>query len=205
MINKFFICLLLSSTLYAQSAFDVLSKVQNKFQSINNFEASFSQTSIKSKGQAGIKLSGKFFYEKKNKFNVELNYANIICDGITVWNYNKSSKRVVVSDLINDPTSFSLERFIFDYPPQCTMTLVNDENVKKVGAQLELVPKNQKLKFKKAKISVTSDGMVSKMEITDFSDINYEFQFNEIKINQDLPDSKFTFSPPKGIQIIDLR
>jgi outer membrane lipoprotein-sorting protein len=43
------------------------------------------------------------------------------------------------------------------------------------------------------------------MEIIDAGGMRYAFQFTEIKINQDLPDSKFSFSPAKGTKIIDLR
>ena len=202
---KFFMCLLLSTALNAQSASDILTKVQNKFNAINNFSASFIQTYNKTPGQTGVKVTGKFFYKKKNKFNVELSAVNIISDGVTVWNYNKSLNRVVISNLEKDPTSFSLEKFIFDYPPQCVTKLIKDESFKNGDDLLELVPKNNNLQFKKARILVSYDGMISKLEITDYIDVQYVFQFNDIKFNQELPSTKFTYSSPKGIQIIDLR
>ena len=205
MIIKFFLYLLLSTALYAQSASDILAKVQNKFHTITNFSASFNQTFYKTQGKTGIHAYGKFFYKKKNKFNVELNAINIISDGETIWNYNKNSNRVVISHLEKDPTSFSLERFVFDYPPQCVVKLIVDENVKNGEQLLELIPKNQKLQFKKVRILVSPDGMISKLEVTDYIDGRYVFQFSDIKYNQDLPDTKFTYSLPKGIQIIDLR
>jgi outer membrane lipoprotein-sorting protein len=80
-----------------------------------------------------------------------------------------------------------------------------DENVKNGEQLLELIPKNQKLQFKKVRILVSPDGMISKLEVTDYIDVRYVFQFSDIKYNQDLPDTKFTYSLPKGIQIIDLR
>jgi chaperone LolA len=202
---KFFIWLFLSAALYAQSATDILNKVQNKFRAINNFSASFSQIYKQPQGQPGTKVSGKILYEKKNKFNVELNTISIVSDGETIWNYNKKSNRVVISNHEKDPTSFSLEMFIFDYPPMCDTKLIKDENVKNGDKLLELIPKNQKLQFKIIRILVNSDGMISNLEITDYMDIQYIFQFSNIKFNQDISDSKFTFSPPKGIQIIDLR
>ena len=205
MIIKFLMYLLLSTALNAQSASDILNKVQNKFRAINNFSASFSQIYRQTQGQTGTKVTGKILYRKKNKFNVELNTINIISDGETIWNYNKNSNRVVISNLEKDPTSFSLEMFIFDYPPMCITKLIKDENVKNGEELLELVPNNQKLQFKKIRILVNSDGMISKLEVTDYMDIQYIFQFSDIKFNQDIPSSKFTYSPPKGIQIIDLR
>lgn len=202
---KFLIYLLLSAALNAQSATDILNKVQNKFRSINNFSASFSQIYKQTQEQTGTKVTGKILYEKKNKFNVDLNTISIISDGETIWNYNKKSNRVVISNHEKDPTSFSLEMFIFDYPPMCDTKLIKDENVKNGDELLELIPKNQKLQFKIVRILVNPDGMISNLEITDYMDIHYIFQFSNIKFNQDIPGSKFTYSPPKGIQIIDLR
>jgi chaperone LolA len=197
--------LLLSAALNAQSASDILNKVQNKFRAINNFSASFSQIYRQTQGQSGTKVTGKILYEKKNKFNVELNTISIISDGGTIWNYNKNSNRVVISNLEKDPTSFSLEKFIFDYPPMCNIKLIKDKNVKNGEDLLELIPKDQKLQFKIIRILVNTDGMISKLEFTDNMDIQYIFQFSNIKFDQDISDSKFTYSPPKGIQIIDLR
>ena len=68
-----------------------------------------------------------------------------------------------------------------------------------------MIPKDQDLQFKIVKIWVSSDGMVSKLEIVDRGEMRYAFQFFEIKLNQDLPDSKFSFTTPQGIKVIDLR
>jgi outer membrane lipoprotein-sorting protein len=87
----------------------------------------------------------------------------------------------------------------------CNTKLIKDDNVKNGDELLELIPKDQKLQFKIIRILVNSDGMISKLEITDYMDIQYIFQFSNIKFNQDISSSKFTYSPPKGIQIIDLR
>ena len=202
---KFLIYLFLSAALYAQSASDILNKVQNKFRAINNFSATFSQIYKQTQEQSGTKVTGKILYEKKNKFNIELNAISIISDGESIWNYNKKSNRVVISNHEKDPSSFSLEMFIFDYPPMCDTKLILDENVKNGEELLELIPKDKKLQFKIIRILVNYDGMISRLEVTDNMDIKYIFQFNNIKYNQDIPDSKFTFSPPKGIKIIDLR
>lgn len=203
--SQFIIYLFISSVLFSQSASDILTKVQTKFRDINNFSATINQTYNKTQSQTGNKMTGKFLYKKKNKFNVEFGVTNIISDGETIWNYNKSSKHVVISNLQEDPTSFSLERFVFDYPSQCVMKLIKNNEAKNGDELLELIPNNQKLQFKKARILVSSDGMISKLEITDFTDVQYIFQFSDIKIDLDLPGTKFTYIPPKGIKIIDLR
>ncbi len=200
-----FFLFVISSLIFAQSANDVLKKIQNKFNSINNFTANFSQNYFNAQGKDAGKTNGKFSYKRKNKFIVDLKSQLIISDGQTVWNNDKRFNRVVISNLSDDPTSFSLEQFIFDYPPLCKSRVVKDETVASGEVLIEMIPKDQDLQFNIVKIWVSADGMVNKLEIVDRGEMRYAFQFSEIKINQDLPDSKFTFTTPKGIQVIDLR
>jgi len=200
-----FFLFVISSLIFAQSANDVLKKIQNKFNSINNFTANFSQNYFNAQSHDVGKANGKFSYKRKNKFIVDLKSQLIISDGQTIWNNDKRFNRVVISNLSDDPTSFSLEQFIFDYPPLCKSRVVKDETVTSGEFLIEMVPKDQDLQFKVVKIWASADGMVNKLEIVDRGEMRYAFQFSEIKINQDLPDSKFTFITPKGIQVIDLR
>lgn len=200
-----FFLFVISSLIFAQSANNVLKKIQNKFNSINNFTANFSQNYFNAQGHDVGKANGKFSYKRKNKFIVDLKSQLIISDGQTIWNNDKRFNRVVISNLSDDPTSFSLEQFIFDYPPLCKNRIVKDETVASGEVLIEMIPKDQNLQFKVVKIWVSAGGMVTKLEIVDRGEMQYAFQFSEIKINQDLPNSRFTFTIPKGIQVIDLR
>lgn len=193
------------SGLYAQSPKEVINKIQAKFNSINNFTAVFNQTFYNAHGSEGGKAAGKFSYKKNDKFIVELNNQIIVSDGKTVWNYDKKFKRVVISNFEDDPTSFSLEKFIFSYPPLCKAQIIKDEPVQNNEVILQLVPKDGDLQFKEVKIWKNNENLISKMQLVDIGDMKYSFSFSDLKVNQDLPDSKFIFNPPKGIQIIDLR
>lgn len=203
--TKLILLLLISSFLFAQSSNDLLKRVQYKFNSLSNFTADFTQAIYAAQGSNPAKLTGKFFYKRKNKFVVELKNETIVSDGNTIWNLNKKFNRVVISYFSDDPTSFSLERFIFYYPPLCKVRAIKDEHATAGEGILELTPKDQDMEFKSVKIWVDKEGLIATMEIVDRGDIKYNFQFSNFKLNQDLPDSKFTYNPPKGIQIIDLR
>ena len=197
--------LLVSSYAAAQSGSDVLRKVQNKFKSIDDFTANFVQTFGNTNDSKSGSMTGKFYYKRKNKFIVELSNQTITCDGKVIWNYDGRFKRVVISNVSDDPMSFSLEKFIFDYPPHCAVSVVKDKPVAQGEKVIELVPNDQSMQFKSAYIWVNRTGLISKMEIVDRGDINYTFQFSEFKLDQKLPDSKFIYYPPKGIKVIDLR
>ncbi|MCL4547463.1 MAG: outer membrane lipoprotein chaperone LolA [Bacteroidetes bacterium] len=203
--TKFLFLFLLSSFLFAQSGNEFLKRVQGKFNSIGNFTADFSQAIYATQGSNPAKVTGKFYYKKKNKFIVELKNEMIVSDGNTIWNLNKKFNRVVISYFSDDPTSFSLETFVFDYPPLCKVRLVKEDHAAHGEGILELTPKDQDMEFKSVKIYVNKEGLISALEIIDRGDIKYSFQFSNFKLNQSMPDSKFTYNPPKGIHIIDLR
>ena len=196
---------LISSFLFAQSSNDLLRKVQSRFSSLSNFTADFTQSINALQNARLTKVTGKFSYKRKNKFIVELKNETIVSDGNTIWNLNKKFNRVVISYFSDDPTSFSLERFIFDYPPLCKVRAIKDEPAAPGEGILELLPKDQDMEFKLVKIWINKDGLISSLEIVDRGDIKYDFQFSNFKLNQELSDSKFTYNPSKGIQIIDLR
>jgi outer membrane lipoprotein carrier protein len=194
-----------TSLALAQAPKELLQKIQNKFNSIDNFTANYTQVYYNLQGQGTGKTSGKFNYKRKNKFVVEIKNQVIVSDGTTIWNSDKKFNRVVISSFSDDPTSFSLERFVFDYPPLCKIKILKNEPAVSGESVLELTPKDQDMAFDDAKIWVNQDGMISKLEVTDRGDVKYLFQFADIKINQDLPDSRFIYYPPKGMQIIDIR
>jgi outer membrane lipoprotein-sorting protein len=93
---------------------------------------------------------------------------------------------------------------VFDYPPLCKNKIVTEES-SKGEICIDLTPKDQDMEFKYVKIWITNDGMISRIEVLDRGDMRYAFRFTDLKINQDLSDSRFTYYPPKGIKIIDLR
>lgn len=193
-----FVFVICSGFLFAQNSKEIINKIQAKFNSISNFSAHINQTFFNAHGTEGGKASGNFFYKKKNKFIVEINNQTIVSNGTIVWNYDKKFKRVVISNISDDPTSFSLENFIFAYPSLSKAQIIDNDI-------LLLTPKDNDLQFKEVKIWKTPDNLISKMELVDIGDLKYSFSFSDIKVNQDLPDSKFEFQVPKGTQVIDLR
>jgi len=202
--KKLFFLLLFSQIILAQSANDILKKAQAKFNSITSFSSNFSQVIISPEGKVSGKDNGTFIYKRKNKFIVDQKRSTIVSNSESVWNYDKKNKKVVISTFYDDPTSFSIERFIFDYPALCRIKFIKEESndIEKV---IQLIPKDDQLDVKEIKIWFNNNNLINRLEIVDLLDIRYSFSFTDIKENQDIPDSRFTFYPPKGIKIIDLR
>lgn len=188
-----FVILLILITQSVQTD-DVLKKLQDRFNSIDNFTADFKFTS------PAMNINGKFIYKKRNKFVIESEARKIVSDSKSVWNYDINGKRVMISDIGDEPSSFSIERYLFDLPQKCNVRNYRD---KKGKIYLELQPKSEE-DFKKIIIE-TSDDLFRKIEITDFNGEKHIIELNNIKTDVKLKEEIFTFVPPKGIRIIDLR
>lgn len=176
----------------------LLNKLQNHFNSVKDFSAALVQLN-----NGKVNLSGKLFFKKENNLRLELKNLTIVSDGKTNWNYNKKQKKVIISNYDeNDPSVFSLKRIIFDYPSKCEISekTENGENV------LVLKPQaNSGINADLIKISMTKENNVSKVSINDASGNIIEVRFSNYQINAEIPDSKFSFTPPEGTKVIDLR
>ncbi len=175
----------------------ILESLQKKFDSIKDITAGFVQSS-----NGNVNLYGKFYFKKKNNLRLELKNSIIISNGKTNWNYNKAENKVIISSYDeHDPSVLSLNNFINIYPTECNIELmeIKDQKV------LMLTPKKPGLNFKYVKIWTDSKHLISKMIIGDLNDVLIQIDFSDYKLNSNLPDSLFTFTPPKGSKVIDLR
>jgi chaperone LolA len=194
-----FLIIILVNSLNAQdNGKELLSTVQKKYKSINDLTADFRQ-SINSKSN----VTGKIQYSRGNKLRLELKNLIIISDGSNLWNYNKSQKKVVISRVSpDDPSFFSPDKFISGYPSKSDVTTEKEEGYD----LLVLVPrKESNLDFKKVKIWLDHEYLMTRILVENLSGAIMDFQLSNYKLNQNLPDTKFTFIPPEGTNIIDLR
>jgi outer membrane lipoprotein-sorting protein len=175
----------------------LLKSLQKKFNSIIDFSAEFRETS-----NGKVSLVGKLIYGKVNKMRLELKNLVIVSDGITNWSYNKKENKVIISNYDpSDPSIISLEKIINDYPSQCIVSSgkEDDSNV------LTLSPNKQGLNFKNAKIYINSSFLINKVNLTDQNNNSILIDFSNYQLNKDINTLTFTFSPPKGSKVIDLR
>jgi chaperone LolA len=189
--------IILTSNLIAQSNGEkVLKSLQNKFESINDLTVDVIQKS----GGKEV-LSGKLSFRKENKFSLDLKNNLIVSDGETIWNYNKKDNKVIINTVDEStPSFFSFNTFVYDYPAKCNVT--TEEN----GKILLFTPKsNSDLNFNKARLRVNNKDLVDKVILEGSDAGQIEVDFSNYKLNQNLSDSKFQFTPPEGSSIIDLR
>jgi outer membrane lipoprotein carrier protein len=192
------ITLIFCNSIIAQDdAKALLKDIQNKFDSINDLSAEITQL-VNGK----INLEGKVYYKKENHLRFEFNNMLIVSDGETSWNYNEQQNKVIITNYDTEGNKIlSLRQIIFEYPDECELSTYDSEGEK----VLQLIPQNNSLSFNSVKLFITDDNLISKVLIDDPSTGSIQVFLSNYKINKNLSDSLFSFSPPEGSQVLDLR
>ncbi len=187
--------------LIGQNNNKLLIAVQDEYNSNSSLSADFVLSLNKSGAKTGKKSaqSGKIFLGTENKLRVEMKGALVVCDGSTFWNFKKNENKVIINNFDpNDPSSFSIKTILNEYPKKCT---VEEEN-----NTIILTPKSDsELDFTKAEIWIDKRNLIQKIWIEYPSMGNFEISLSNYNLDQNIPQSEFTFTPPEGSKIIDLR
>jgi len=196
--------LLFANITFSQDAQEIIKKVQSKYNTIKDAQASYSQT-IKYSSGSSQSSSGTIYIQKEDKYRIESKNEVIVTDGVTSWSYKKKKKQVVIDNYKNDGNTFSPNKFLFSYPENFYSDLEGTETVSGTECYLLKLSPRHKGSVKSAKIWVdVSDNLIRKITINS-SESTSTYTLKKITLDAGLSSSKFTFSPPEGVEVIDLR
>ena len=187
-----------ATTSYSQSDADkVMKELQAKYDTIKDLSVEFTQSA-----NGKSKLEGMLFIKKENKLRIDAQNLIIVSDGTTSWTYNKKENKVIISSYDeNEPGVFSINELVYELPAQSDIELSNDngQNV------LKLTPNSYEYNFDNVKLWIGEDNLINKVELNDAAMGKVEVKFSNYQLNQNLIDLGFSFTPPEGSRIIDIR
>lgn len=196
--------ILISSVSNAQDAQEIIKKVQSKYENITDAKATFTQT-LKSSGGKANSSSGVIYIKKEDKYRIEAGGQVIITDGKTSWSYSKKRKQVVIDNYKDDGNSFSPNKFLFNYPENFYSDLDGEENVGGVDCYIIKLSPRSNGSVKSAKLWVDkNEDLIRKINIITNESSN-TYSLKDISLDAGLSSSKFSFTPPEGVEVIDLR
>lgn len=198
---KILLLLFIPAFIYSQSAREVLSSLQTKFQSTKDFTADFVQVTKTGSDKKEFRSSGKIYYKKGNKFKIEMKDQLLVTDGKTVWNHNARQNKVIITNYASEPSVLSLDKYILEYPRQCEPSFAGNSGNKII----ELKPKKKNAGFKEIIIFPSETSILSKVEFTDANGNYFSFEFSNVKLNENLSNRQFSYTVPKGTRTVDLR
>ncbi|MGL6268153.1 MAG: LolA family protein, partial [Chitinophagaceae bacterium] len=147
---------------------------------------------------------------KGMKYKVLITGQEIICDGKTIWTFDKSANEVQVSTLDNSAGNITPQKLFTNFYDKDFLYIQNDDVQRggKVYQVVELTPIDKTKPFFKVQIEVdkVARSIVS-TKVFEKNGNRYTYSINSMSTNADIPDSTFVFDAKKypGVEVIDLR
>jgi len=186
------------------TAQDIIQNVQNTYKDIDDAKASFSQT-VKYNSSKSQTSSGTLYIKKENKYRIETSSQILVTDGTTSWSYSPGKKQVVIDNYKETGNSFSPNKYLFQYPENFYSDLSGTETMGgKDVYVLKLKPREGGM-VKSATLWVGKDDWLIKKIFIQTDESTTTFNVKNIQINPGLSNSKFTFTAPEGVEVIDMR
>lgn len=192
----------------AKTILDDLSKTTKTYKTISS---DFVLTMFNKDKKQTEKQTGKVVV-KGQMFKLEIPGNNIVCDGKTIWNYNKDAKEVTIksydpnnNDQLNPSKIFTIYETGFKYK------YVAEEKVGTILCHtIDLFPSVDQGKKKYHSIRIYIDKtkkQVIKMKVTMKDQSTNVYEIKAFKPNVEIADASFVFDtkPFKADQIIDER
>ncbi|MBF8295596.1 MAG: cell envelope biosis protein LolA [Bacteroidetes bacterium] len=186
---------------------EITDRMQKKYESIQDASARFTQHVRFGFSKIEQSFAGTLKMKKPNRYRVETEYQTLVTDGTTVWSFSPVNKQVLIDRYKETPDSFTPEQFLLNLPSNYYATLLQPESgSEKSVITLKLVPKDDQSFIKSMKVWVDEGSwVVKKVEMLDVNDTEKTYTVQEIKINTNLRDTTFVFTPPLGTEVVDLR
>ena len=189
---------------------EVVAKVQRLYDTHEDFKANFVQESIvkslgkkqMSEGTVYFKKPGKMRWNYQKPFKQE-----IVSDGKTLWNYRAEDKQVMVGQMSQTvqgkvPSTFlaGLGNLQRDFQARW-----GKEPSPREPYSLELTPQDIQGSLEKLFLLVDRESyQILQARIQDVMGNTTQITFSKIQFDNRLPDSLFTFTPPKGVEVFNL-
>jgi chaperone LolA len=152
-------------------------------------------------------FAGTLMMKKPNKYCLESEYQTFVTDGVTVWVYSAANKQVIIDKYKENTNSISPEQFVLRLPSDYYTSITDIEQTGSGRTiQLKLIPKDDRSFIKSVKLTVEeSDWLIRRIVITDVGGTETSYAVRDIKLNTNIPDKKFSFEIPGGVEVVDIR
>jgi outer membrane lipoprotein carrier protein len=196
----------IGQTAAAQDADAVFQRLRDKYQTIQSLRAEFTQTMTSAYTDGESSFAGQLVLEG-DKYRVETGSEVLIVTDTETYVYRPNEKQVLINDVVEDDNSFSPSDFLLNYDERFDVSSV--ETVTIGGTRhykLRLTPKKADSFFQEATLWVrNSDTIITRVEVLDVNDTKMVFSLKNIQLNPRIDAKTFSFTPPQGVEVIDLR
>lgn len=193
--------LLLSLGLVASSAWaDAADELARLLQPLASISGNFQQTLLDERGKQMQKSSGNFSVKRPGKLLWQTGQPFsqlLVTNNQQLWLYDPDLEQVTIRKVDNrmkETPALLLGGQVGD--------IRGSFNVTSNRGTYQLTPKRASAPFKSMEIRFNRGGLPQDMTVRDEMGQTTKIQFSGVQANPRLPDSLFTFKPPKGTEIV---
>ena len=186
---------------------EITERLQQRYEMIDDATARFEQHVRFGYSSIEQTFNGSLILKKPNHYRIESEHQTIVTDGVTVWAYTPANNQVVVDHFKENQNSLSPEQFILNLPTDYYSTLLAPEEAAGTTLlTLKLTPRDDRSFVKYVKVWVEEKSwMIRKILILDVNDTETTYTIKDMKLNTNVQETAFVFSPPPGTEVVDLR
>ncbi len=186
---------------------EITQKMQDRYEMIDDASASFTKHVKLGFSDIEQTYAGTIVIKKPKMVRLESENETIVTDGVTVWMYSPVNNQVIVDKYKENQNSVSPENFLLNVPQNYYATLLSEAKEKgELTATIKLVPKDDRSFIKSVKIVVEEKTWdVRTITIDDVNDTETSYTVKDLKLNTGIPDKTFRYTPPPGVEVVDLR
>lgn len=181
--------------LSSQTKEDIFEKLKSKFQNIENISFNF-------KSINDHNLNGQIIADKYNKYSITYPDRKIICDGISVWNYSKNEKQMIISKFKTN-SSAAIHSIFFDILKKYHAYDLKSEVISN-KTYYRVYLKSNDNEVNNITITVSPKNEIFSLNFS-IDNSSGNFRILNLKINQKINKKIFEIKTPQGVEIIDLR
>lgn len=185
-----------------ENATEVLKKAAARFD--KNVSFTVTMTVLDSKKQEKAHQSAQVRYNK-GKYRLTLPDQELICDGTTVWHWNKTAKEVTINNMVDDDIDLlNPGRLLAGYGKSFKAKYIRTDD--DGTAIVDLQPRSTR-SFHKIRLFINEeDGLLRRMEVHKYDSGRENYDITDFKRASNAA-SQFTFDTAKhpDVEVIDMR
>ena len=192
-----------SDTQQADAVFD---RLLAKYNAIDALRAEFTQTMSSSYMDQEESFTGLLILQGE-KFRIETGTEVLVVNGQETYVYRPGEQQVLINDVVEDEASFLPNDFLLHHDERFDVLDVDEVTYDgERHFRLNLKPKSPDSFFREATLWMRDrDDVITKLTVLDVNETRMVFTLDNIELNPSLDADTFSFTPPDGVEVIDLR
>lgn len=187
----------------------ILDVVSARFKTFKSPKANFTYKVENAQGKVLSSKKGAVTM-KGNRYKVLMDGMEIISDGRTVWNYDKSAREVTVNTVDGNAGAMTPQRLFTNFYDKDFYYKLNGTTKVdgKTVQEIELTPTDKTRPYHKVYVWVDkTNNMLYSAKFLEKSGGRYSYTISNLTPNAAVSDAEFSFNKAKypGVEVVDLR